>query len=659
MRLLTRKLWRAFPELDAFDDERCARFIGVARRSIRASIARWTVYICIAAAIAYLCALSMLALFDALVSRQGKTWWADLALALVPVPFAIVGFLAGLIARDLLLRRRVRSILSARSRCPGCSYSLLGLPVSDELIVHCPECGHEMRVDASLAELVSDESGTKRFKPQPEHRRSRWLTLRRALLAAKVLFALVLAAGLYLGIRWAAREIRLHSDARQALADIVGLRPIQELTESTNPAADGSIDGWVRFEEAVALIQQAEQQVAGGPDAIMDPDREQPERPDYTQVSTTPSRMPERNSGEWGVRATEVARRCLAAMRTNGTLDALKTMADSPRAVRQWQMRTVNGQQSLALTNLSDSRTVVKICCALARQALDRGDQDAFVEHLRQGAWVSRALMREPTLMSRLVGISAGKMVDDSIANALFGDAPAGLAQRLHTSVVPVLQESPPISLVLRGHRTDVLDDLARTYADIEGVRKGFEPFTFGIAGFSSTIDMTVPAMKYRQTRLELEPILNAMVAIADHPRHLRDLSPLNGPFGCPYIESMVTPLRLVFDSMDEAATIRTATFALIAIHRYRDDRGDYPAGLADLVPSYLADIPDDPACSTKFRYKRIDAAADRHKRGYLLYSISADGKDDGGLENRFFMSHTLYKKYVEPIDVIFNHPER
>ena len=61
--------------------------------------------------------------------------------------------------------------------------------------------------------------------------------------------------------------------------------------------------------------------------------------------------------------------------------------------------------------------------------------------------------------------------------------------------------------------------------------------------------------------------------------------------------------------------------FALAA---YRADRGTYPAKLADLVPKYVAKVPQD-----------IFSAAELHYRpeggGYLLYSVGVNGKDDGG----------------------------
>jgi len=70
-------------------------------------------------------------------------------------------------------------------------------------------------------------------------------------------------------------------------------------------------------------------------------------------------------------------------------------------------------------------------------------------------------------------------------------------------------------------------------------------------------------------------------------------------------------------------ATLRTARAAL-AVERYRQAEGGLPGGLADLVPRFLAEVPEDPFDEQPLRYKVIDG-------GYMVYSIGPDQADDGG----------------------------
>lgn len=62
-----------------------------------------------------------------------------------------------------------------------------------------------------------------------------------------------------------------------------------------------------------------------------------------------------------------------------------------------------------------------------------------------------------------------------------------------------------------------------------------------------------------------------------------------------------------------------------LALHAYDLDHKRYPVKLTALVHGYLTALPDDPyAVSGTFQYKVT-------KKGYLLYSIGPDSKDDGG----------------------------
>ncbi len=67
------------------------------------------------------------------------------------------------------------------------------------------------------------------------------------------------------------------------------------------------------------------------------------------------------------------------------------------------------------------------------------------------------------------------------------------------------------------------------------------------------------------------------------------------------------------------------ASAAAIAVELYRrDHQGALPPGLQDLVPRYLASMPQDPATGAPMLLKaRPDA--------FSIYSVGGDGKDDGG----------------------------
>ena len=62
-----------------------------------------------------------------------------------------------------------------------------------------------------------------------------------------------------------------------------------------------------------------------------------------------------------------------------------------------------------------------------------------------------------------------------------------------------------------------------------------------------------------------------------------------------------------------------------LALEAHRKETGAHPSELAELLPSVLKEIPEDPFGNPEFAYVR---KAD----GYLLYSYGPDGVDDGGM---------------------------
>ena len=72
-------------------------------------------------------------------------------------------------------------------------------------------------------------------------------------------------------------------------------------------------------------------------------------------------------------------------------------------------------------------------------------------------------------------------------------------------------------------------------------------------------------------------------------------------------------------------ARLRTC-LAAVAVQRYRLAHGELPETLSQLVPAYLDGVPEDPFDGKPLRYKRL-------AKGYVVYSIGHDGKDDGGKE--------------------------
>ncbi len=73
-----------------------------------------------------------------------------------------------------------------------------------------------------------------------------------------------------------------------------------------------------------------------------------------------------------------------------------------------------------------------------------------------------------------------------------------------------------------------------------------------------------------------------------------------------------------------KATTYRDLTDVALAMHRYRQANGDFPADLNDLVPNFLPTLPVDPCDGRPLRMKLEPTTL-------TLYSVGIDRIDDGG----------------------------
>jgi hypothetical protein len=86
----------------------------------------------------------------------------------------------------------------------------------------------------------------------------------------------------------------------------------------------------------------------------------------------------------------------------------------------------------------------------------------------------------------------------------------------------------------------------------------------------------------------------------------------------------MGPPLSRVANAEDRSRMWGEVTRLGFALAAFKADRGAYPEKLAELRPQYVAAIPIDIFSGGEPRYRRED-------KGYILYSVGLNGKDDGG----------------------------
>lgn len=153
MRIVTRKLYRAFPELDAFTDEQCADYLANVKQR-RARFSMLIIGLPATLGVAYLIG------FPLFVGRVVMRWLNDMGLfkmnaagdmqIMIVFGTFITLWVAGaalipLTLRDRLLKKALYQVINdqlEKTRCRQCSYSLIGQQPTGERL-ECPECGRK------------------------------------------------------------------------------------------------------------------------------------------------------------------------------------------------------------------------------------------------------------------------------------------------------------------------------------------------------------------------------------------------------------------------------------------------------------------------------------------------------------------------------------
>jgi hypothetical protein len=86
----------------------------------------------------------------------------------------------------------------------------------------------------------------------------------------------------------------------------------------------------------------------------------------------------------------------------------------------------------------------------------------------------------------------------------------------------------------------------------------------------------------------------------------------------------MLPAFNKVQQAADRAEQVERNLHVAFALAVVKADEGSYPKELKALVPKYLPQVPNDLFSGKALIYRPTE-------KGYLLYSIGQNGKDDGG----------------------------
>ncbi len=238
-----------------------------------------------------------------------------------------------------------------------------------------------------------------------------------------------------------------------------------------------------------------------------------------------------------------------------------------------------------------------------------------------------RALGDEPTLLSQLTRRMAHQLTIRRIERTLAHGEPSTAAladlQRLLAQEV----NEPLLLIAGRGERAG-LDDLLHN-AQQGKVKIGtyFDPGSGRRIAIYKLLESLLSGSLTRQ-RASAVQLLARWVEAAKLPPEKRSIQFKALDKALPHQSCLVRPLMGSLFQIEQRFRVDEAelrcTLVMVAVERFRRRKGRWPESLNELVPEFLARLPTDPCNGLPLCYRRL-------KDGVVIYSVGADGVDNGG----------------------------
>lgn len=673
MRLITRRqIYRAFPELDRFDDERCIRFVRAANSGRWKSARRIAIFF--AGVIGFFAVMSVVGGMQWYTGRKlsgirNDRWFFAITGGIIVLHFAAAAA-ASLWTRDLLLRRRIRMVVRDRGVCLGCHYSLIGLFVDENHRVKCPECGQITEVDPSLGELASGEDGRPLFKPEANLlvlQQPNWFTPKRVKWIKRSIAGLIIGIPLFLGLlvggyemflRWQASVAQrerpgpegLRAYAANGAAGPSGAAPS---TPGSGPVAESNeSDAWKMFE----WMERERQQIEAG---VRLPDEGagigSMVWPEYSIVGKDEPSQAERDRMPDYAKHRDAAIMLLKAFREAGWFERSDQIIEAKMA--SWPVdfsRDDSAASGVLLLDMGPARNWARIQAGRMIQAREADDPAEFARALETTFTLSWMMKMRPLMISRLVGDAIDALAMVGIRDVLTRRPDARWLDAIE-GVLDRRRPDPSLDYTLGGEELFVLDTVGWVFGKPGRVRLG--RYSSEIRAMTQN-DYRLALGTYARNRDIVKALFKDARAQAGVPLHQRVM---NQWTRTGYI--LPDTLGVNFDSLlkqhDFVKLELAGTRVMIALERHRLAHGSYPETLESLAPGSLAEAPIDPWSGVPLEYRLVDPAADPQGRGYLLYSVGADKMDDGAVNLNTSMWSQPFHRAVPGYDLIINDRKR
>jgi hypothetical protein len=321
--------------------------------------------------------------------------------------------------------------------------------------------------------------------------------------------------------------------------------------------------------------------------------------------------------------------------------EALETLHDAAGIAECRYPVEFSKGPSTRMSHLTDVRDNSLLLCQEALLRAEQGDPNGTTQALEAALRVAGSLDKEPVLISHLLHLGMSSWAAYVLERAL-NRVEFTVAQlaRLQLAFQRIRADEGLLQ-ALAGYRCMYLTVFERPQALDRQYFQKLPPVALlevydalGLAAREGIIFLEYIDECLRIARLPAFQRL-AAVAVAETHHRRKGKVLLLGPANIFWGPGMIR-VEVKYVAQLEMAK------ALLAVERYRLAHGELPETLAALVPDYLPAVPADPFDGAPLRYRRLD-------RGFLVYSVGEDAKDDGGKDEP-----SGQKKPGETCDLVF-----
>lgn len=289
------------------------------------------------------------------------------------------------------------------------------------------------------------------------------------------------------------------------------------------------------------------------------------------------------------------------------------------------------------LPHLRELKTLARIAALHAVAGADGGQVVAWPGEVELLVQLARTLDSEPTIISQLVRNAILRLAVKTTQRSLNRAPPEdGACKRLQEALAHAAQTNL-LPQAFIGERAITIPIFRLSWQEIQRSCQNEEqeiappqpqrysgkpnPLLWLTGFFERDLNFFMATMAECASRSELPSPKN--LSLTNYLDSANDKAQRRGYF----FSSMLLPSysRIVVRNASTRAHLEVAETAL-AVERFRVARHRLPKHLAELVPEFLDGVPADPFDGSPLRYRVL-------KQGYVVYSIDADGRDDGGRE--------------------------